>query len=982
MFEYFRGHLYQYHCIMRFPCLVAFLLIILPFFTHAQDLQFDWVRTTAGTLSDYSIANGSDGAGNVYTVGTFSGTADIDAGPGVYTMTSQGSSDIYIAKHNANGQLIWARQIGNDHGQNEGLRKMITDIAGNIFITGSFYGTLDFDPGPGVSNLVCTGLGYAAYLLKLDANGNFVWAKNIAQSDYGNIGYDVTQAVSGNVYVLGTFKGLTDFDPGPGTFMINSTNTGQDIFISKFDAVGNYIWTKRFTGTQGQVGYSIRTDVLENVYTTGLFYGVSDFDPGPAVYNLTANSTITGSWADAYVSKMDANGNLVWARQFDGAFGQEGFSLTVDPAGDIVITGVFAGNTDFDPGPGTFILNTSNQDIRSFIVKLDPGGILKWASQFGGTNAVVHARSVACDAQGNIYLTGMFINSADFDPGSTVFELNSQGSSNIIFIAKLKPDGSFAFAKQLATSSYSLAFCITVDAAKNVYVSGYFGGVQDFDPEAGVHFIGAKGSVDGFLLKLNQCVQSSSESLNITACTQYILNNQTYTSSGIYTQHLQNVAGCDSALTLHLTIGGSINTSNVTACGSYSWEGQTYTANGNYTVTYTGASGCDSIRKLNLTLGQHILSTIDRSICQGENYQGYTNSGTYTDIFVAANGCDSTRTLHLSVKPTPQQTFNVAICEGETYWNHFASGIYRDTLAAVNGCDSIRILQLLVNPVKRTSANISICKGENYFAGGASQINSGVYRDTLIARSGCDSIITTTLTVNDLPVPNLGADRDLCTGTTLPLNPGTFSNYVWHNQSTNASMIASTAGVYWVRVTDINGCKATDTLVIATLLPSPANFLNPVDSICQYEKLQLKPIGNYNNYTWSNGSNQSILMVQTPGQYILEVQDQNGCNGRDTIQVYSKTCRTGVFIPTAFTPNGDGKNDEFKAFAFGNFIAFKLDVYNRWGELIFSTSDPSKGWNGKLKGVTLATDVFVWRCTYQLAGERIADEKGTVTLIR
>jgi gliding motility-associated-like protein len=109
--------------------------------------------------------------------------------------------------------------------------------------------------------------------------------------------------------------------------------------------------------------------------------------------------------------------------------------------------------------------------------------------------------------------------------------------------------------------------------------------------------------------------------------------------------------------------------------------------------------------------------------------------------------------------------------------------------------------------------------------------------------------------------------------------------------------------------------------------------------------------------------------LDKPGQYILEVADLNGCYGKDTVVVYSKVCRTGVFIPNAFTPNADGLNDIFKAMVFGNVVNFRLDVYNRWENWFFSTTDPSKGWNGRSKVMKTAPRFFVWRCSYQLDGK-------------
>lgn len=961
--------------------LLTFTLFLFSSTIFGQGVQFEWANPVGGNLGDYSLAVGVDASGNVYSVGTFSGTVDMDSGPGIFNMTSQGLWDMFIIKHDATGHFVWAKQIGNDQSANEWPRNMTVDPAGNLYITGNFYATLDFDPGPGITNLICNGTGYAAFLLKLDHDGNFMWAKNIAQSDYGNIGYSVDVASSGNVYVTGTFKGLTDFDPGPANSNINTLNPAQDIFISKFDNNGNFFWSKQFSGTEGQVGYSIKVDTHENIYITGLFYGTSDFDPGPAVYNLVPNSAILGSWPDAFVAKLDANGDFIWAKQFDGVNNQIGFGLALDPSGNIIITGEFHGDTDFDPGPGIF--NLSSTVIKGFVVKLNTNGQFIWAKELGGATAnTVQPHSIVCDASGNVYVTGSFLGTADFDPGGGIYNLSSPPSFSNVFICKLQADGSFAFAKQINADNYSHAYCITTDLTNNIYISGYFSNTADFDPEAGTYIAHTQGSLDGFVLKLSQCLSPTSETITVNTCDTYILNSQTYTSSGTYIQRLVNVAGCDSTLTLNLTIGGSKTTLDIIACDNYTWQGKTYTSSGSYSLIFTGTNGCDSIHNLNLVIRKSSSSIISMVICAGQSYMGYDEPGTYIDVFQAANGCDSTRTLNLSVKPVAQEMFNVRICGNDSYWGHTTTGTYQDTIQSFNGCDSIRILNLQVDPIQQHAVNVSLCKGESYYAGGDYQNSSGIYKDTLSTYLGCDSIITTTIIVHDLPIPDLGMDRSLCEGNTISLMPGAFASYEWQDKSNNSGFMVSAPGLYWVKVEDIQGCSGIDSIIIINILPKPKNFLKPIDSICQYDKLQLMPENNYSTYLWSNGATGSSIIISEPGRYILNVQDKNACNGSDTTDVYGKICRTGIFIPNAFTPNGDGKNDIFKAIIFGKILQFKLDIYNRWGQLVFSTTDPKKGWDGKLKAIDTNTSVFVWKCSYQLEGNELTHEKGIVTLLR
>jgi gliding motility-associated-like protein len=238
------------------------------------------------------------------------------------------------------------------------------------------------------------------------------------------------------------------------------------------------------------------------------------------------------------------------------------------------------------------------------------------------------------------------------------------------------------------------------------------------------------------------------------------------------------------------------------------------------------------------------------------------------------------------------------------------------------------------------------------------------------------------VTVNPLPVINLGADRDLCAGETLTLDPGNFSQYRWQDGSTNRTLPVTQAGVYWVTVTNNRGCVGSDSLRIGAILPSPSDFLQASVTFCKYQDVTLSPARRFNAYLWSTGARQQTLTVDRGGRYTLEVTDLNGCRGRDTIQVIENDCLTGVFIPNAFTPNGDNLNDRFMALVYGRVISFKMQVYNRFGELVYSTTDPRQGWDGIFKGKGSPAGNFVWQCSYQLEGSEPVFQKGTVMLIR
>lgn len=954
---------------------ISFLFLLIT--SQAQTPSLQWVRNFGSGFNDYCTSVSIDHLGNTITTGVFADTIDFDPGPAVLNLASHGHFDFFVIKLDPAGNLLWAISFGNNRADmSNGVQ---TDQMGNVYVSGFFSGTVDFDPGAGVANLSTTDPNSPeSFLLKLDTDGNYIWARNFLNINIAAIDADV----NGNVYATGGFTGIADFDPGPGVNQLTEYSytgyaTGvQDVFVLKLDASGTFQWARQLGGVKSDLAESIAVDASGNIITTGTFSATADFNPGPGTAPLTS-----AGFRDVFICKLDPNGNYVWSKQVGGLEEDFGRDITVDAAENIYLCGEFSAICDFDPGPGTYNLTSVTLQKDVFILKLNSAGGFLWAKQMKGKSDDL-CKSITLDRQGNVYTTGYFQSNCDFDPGAGTFLMDANGYEDV-FISKLDNDGNFVWAVSMGSViNTDAGFDLKVDHSGNVYTVGNFWGTVDFDPGPGVYNLTMVDYGDAFIQKLNQCPDVTYAVLNITACNSYTLNNQVYNKSGTYKQTLLNVAGCDSLITLNLHIGGSDTTITATSCDHYLWEGSIYSQSGTYTVTYTSSNGCDSIRRLLLTIKNSITTHIDTSICQGQSYSGYTSPGVYSDTYTAASGCDSVRILHLDVKHKSVSTIQATICEGEMYAGHTNSGTYTDIFVAANGCDSIRTLYLTVNPKKTTTLQVTICEGKTYTAGGVVQTVTGTYRDTLQSYSGCDSIIITNLTVHPKPKPQLGQDQNICFGSVLLLNPGSFSTYKWQDASTTPAFTATTAGWYWVTVTNNFNCTATDSIQVTGILPSPAHFLKLTDSVCPYEKLVLRPTVVFDSYEWSTGARQNNITVNTPGQYWLKVADKNGCSGMDTITVLSKQCITGVFIPSAFTPNGDRKNDAFKAIIYGRVKAFKLQVFDRLGQLVFQTEDPAASWDGQYKGMLYPVTTFVWQCFYQLEGEPPGYQKGTVLLIK
>ncbi len=368
-----------------------------------------------------------------------------------------------------------------------GATAIAIDASGNVYTTGFFSAPVDFDPGPGTYDLTCQGLS-SAFICKLDAKGNFVWARKF-DSVSEIFGCSIVVDGSGNVYTIGGFWGTVDFDPGNGVY--NLSSIGSDVFISKLDPSGNFIWARCVNGDGSDCGRSIAIDKAGNIYATGWFAKTANFK--------VATLTSVGQ-EDIFISKLDPLGNFIWAKNI-GSYGyDEGFSIAVDPACNVYITGNFANSVDFDPGPEFFPL-TSGGAMDAFISKLDSSGNFVWAKKIGGPGDDF-GNSIATDGQGNVYSTGAFSATVDFDPGPGIYNLSSFGAKDI-FISKLDSSGNFVWGKNIGGAGSDEGYSIAADQVGNIYSTGIFSSTSDFDPGPGTYYLTATGGFDFFISKLN-----------------------------------------------------------------------------------------------------------------------------------------------------------------------------------------------------------------------------------------------------------------------------------------------------------------------------------------------------------------------------------------------------------------------------------------------------------------------------------------------
>lgn len=632
--------------------------------SNAQHLN--WASTLGSKSGDQTKQVVVGPQGSIYSIGRYADTAYISSGSAGPILPHQ-YNDFFIQKMDASGNLVWVKGMGSNK-QDDALCIAVDDT-GNVYITGYYQDTLDCDPGSGVYNLTPTIFsGLDAFLIKLDPNGNFLWANKLGGTEYEN-GDFVGVDSFGFVYMAGYTFGTMDMDPGPGTANI-TTAGNNDIFIIKFNAAGKYIWGKRMGGTGVDIPQAGYIDKAGNIYTTGYFQSSVDFNPGAASYSLTASGQ-----EDVFISKLDSGGNFVLARSMGGTLKDYGYGIHVDITGNIYTTGYFQGTADFLPGTGSYnLVSAGGQDV--FVSKLSNQGNFVWAKRIGASgNDIGYCTKM--DAVQHVYCTGSFTGKVDFNTGSDSLFFTTPNTNTDGFVLELDSAGNFVTANQLGNKGNELIFTVWPISSGNFYLGGYFSDTTDLDMTAGVYSRITKGNTDAFLAKYSSCSNSSS-SFSQSACVSYTApDGKVYASSGNVTAIIPNSTGCDSIISIQLTIN-TVDTSVTQA-------GQTLTASA------TGAQY------------QWVNCANNYAPISGATSNVFTTPvpGTYA-VVVTINGCRDTSSCYTIVCNNSSSSISPVACfaytapNGMVYTN---SGLYNVTIPNSFGCDSNITINLTVNSV-------------------------------------------------------------------------------------------------------------------------------------------------------------------------------------------------------------------------------------------------------------------------------------------
>lgn len=409
--------------------------------------SFAWAKKGGLWAYDYGYGIATDGSGNVYVAGKYEQNANFSG----TVLPCQGNHDIFVAKYNPLGGLIWIRTAGGPAGD---YAHTISCDGNYVYIAGEIEGSNSLIKFQGSAiTLKCKG-NNDIFMAKYTLTGNLVWAKR-AGSSSDDKALGISYDNSGNVYICGYFTNTVTFG--------STTLTGfgdNDIFVAKYDPNGNCIWAKKAGGGGKDEAKSIRIDATGNIYICGKYKYSANFS-GQILSNPDSKS-------NAFIAKYSSNGTLLWARQAGKSWNDVAWSLTLDNSGKIFVTGEFSSSIKFGTLPTLY--TSGNADV--FVVCYNANGDALWAKKAGG-GMNDRGRGIGTDGN-NIFITGQFGKNSTF--GSIA---KSAVDNSDIFISGLSNSGTFLWVSSVggpADADETLGFesgnAVCAQPSGNVYATG------------------------------------------------------------------------------------------------------------------------------------------------------------------------------------------------------------------------------------------------------------------------------------------------------------------------------------------------------------------------------------------------------------------------------------------------------------------------------------------------------------------------------
>jgi gliding motility-associated-like protein len=932
-----------------------------------------------------------------YTNGLGTGFPLMNAGT-YYSSTVSAVFDLFILKFSGTGSLLWGTYYGGS-GNERALYEfpfITTDLSGNVFVTGQTTST-DFpvqNAGTFYDSTFTGASGqYNSFILKFDNAGNRIWGTYFGDNGIGFPGgtFSISAATdnSGNLFITGYTNTTSGFPlQSNGTaYFDNSNNGASDIFISKFTNSGNLIWSTYFGGSSTEYGYGITTDLSGNVFITG-YTQSSDF---PTQNSGTYFDNTLGSNQDAIMIKFDNAGNLLWSTYFGGTTPvgniERALSIDCDASDNIFIYGVTS-SSDFPLKNNATYYDSLVNGEDMFISKFDNSGNLMWSTFIGGSvNPLVawdfwEADGLAIDNCGNVYIT-YDSGTADtlFDPGCGSYI----DSSSVLNLLEFSNSGELLWSTRIGSGAggQALRFVVATDNNNGLYYAHEYNAPVS---NTGVPLVVLPGAYN------NSIVGPSIAS-----------NHDDFLLKFIPVQLSTSLTSTDDAC-------GCTGTAALTVCGvppfTYQWSGGQTSQNvgglcaGNYSVIVSD-NNCGSVPDT-LSVVINSLSTLSATVSSTPT-GCTTNTGTatvfptggispYNYLWTPSGQTSATATA------LDTGTYNVLITDsaGCTHSLSIAVGFSNPPSLTIlsqsnTSCDGISDGFATVT-VSGGSGPFSYSWSSGDTNATADSLTAGTHTCIVTDANGCSDLQSVIITSPPPILLSVTTTQTSCSNNTGSANvnssggAGTFS-YLWNpGGQTTASVSGLGAGLYLVTITDSAGCSVSQSVNITQVAGPVASAGNNV-TIEEGTSTTLIATGG-GTYLWNNGETTASISVSPNIQteYCVTVTDFTFCSDTSCVTVFVEVpcpSNENLSVPNAFSPNGDGSNDDFCLLGWTNCInGFLVNIYDRWGEKVFESGDPAFCWDGTYRGKQMDAAVFVYYITAELTNGHKVLREGNISLLR